>query len=410
MTVGRAARRPPGAPAPADARRRPGVPAAGASARSARKPGSTLACNPDAERLLPAGELVGVWPEGFKGIGKPFADRYKLQRFGRGGFVSAALRTGVPIIPCSIVGAEEIYPKIGDVQAAGPAARPAVLPGDADVPAARAARRRAAAVEVAHRVRRADRDRRSCGPDAADDPMLVFNLDRPGARDDPADPLPAARPPPQRLPRLSVVDGQRVARLARISGALLHVRRPCCTGTRARTVEPRRHCSQRRRPAATAPATAPARAAPAPRCGRPCGRCGSRGSASRGRGRCRAGRASGLTATAVPDRRQHRHVVHRVRVGRAAAQVEALAWRPARAPRAPSPGRAAARRPAGRCSAPSTLSATVPSAPVRPSRRAMISASSTGVAVTSQTRWPASRCIWASARVPAQIRSAISSS
>jgi 1-acyl-sn-glycerol-3-phosphate acyltransferase len=82
----------------------------------ARKGGSTLACSPDAERLLAGGELVGVWPEGFKGIGKPFHDRYKLQRFGRGGFVSAALRTGTPIIPCSIVGAEEIYPKIGDIK------------------------------------------------------------------------------------------------------------------------------------------------------------------------------------------------------------------------------------------------------------------------------------------------------
>jgi 1-acyl-sn-glycerol-3-phosphate acyltransferase len=82
----------------------------------ARKSGQTLACNPDAERLLRQGELVGVWPEGFKGIGKPFASRYKLQRFGRGGFVSAALRTGVPIIPVSVVGAEEIYPKIGDIK------------------------------------------------------------------------------------------------------------------------------------------------------------------------------------------------------------------------------------------------------------------------------------------------------
>jgi 1-acyl-sn-glycerol-3-phosphate acyltransferase len=82
----------------------------------ARKAGHTLACNPDAERLLEAGELVGVWPEGFKGIGKPFRDRYKLQRFGRGGFVSAAMRTGVPIVPCSIVGAEEIYPKLGDIK------------------------------------------------------------------------------------------------------------------------------------------------------------------------------------------------------------------------------------------------------------------------------------------------------
>ncbi|HEY8474081.1 MAG TPA: lysophospholipid acyltransferase family protein [Natronosporangium sp.] len=81
----------------------------------ARKSGGTLACSPDAERLLRAGELVGVFPEGTKGVGKPYRERYKLQRFGRGGFVSAALRTGAPIIPVAIVGAEEIYPKIGDI-------------------------------------------------------------------------------------------------------------------------------------------------------------------------------------------------------------------------------------------------------------------------------------------------------
>ncbi|MDX6308090.1 MAG: hypothetical protein QOI06_1136 [Nocardioidaceae bacterium] len=83
----------------------------------ARKGGATLANNEDAERMLARGDLVGVWPEGFKGVGKPFTERYKLQRFGRGGFVSAALRVGVPIIPCSIVGAEEIYPMIGNVPA-----------------------------------------------------------------------------------------------------------------------------------------------------------------------------------------------------------------------------------------------------------------------------------------------------
>ncbi len=83
----------------------------------ARKSGATLACNDDAERLLRDGELVGVWPEGFKGIGKPFGERYKLQRFGRGGFVSAAIRTGVPIIPTSVVGAEEIYPLVGNIPA-----------------------------------------------------------------------------------------------------------------------------------------------------------------------------------------------------------------------------------------------------------------------------------------------------
>jgi 1-acyl-sn-glycerol-3-phosphate acyltransferase len=81
----------------------------------ARKSGATMAGTEDAERMLTAGHLVGVWPEGFKGVGKPFAERYKLQRFGRGGFVSAALRTGVPIVPCSVVGAEEIYPLVGNL-------------------------------------------------------------------------------------------------------------------------------------------------------------------------------------------------------------------------------------------------------------------------------------------------------
>ena len=83
----------------------------------ARKAGVTLACNEDAQRMLAGGELVGVWPEGFKGIGKPYSERYRLQRFGRGGFVSAALRTGVPIVPCAVVGAEEIYPLVGNMPA-----------------------------------------------------------------------------------------------------------------------------------------------------------------------------------------------------------------------------------------------------------------------------------------------------
>jgi len=81
-----------------------------------RKAGHTLACQADARRLLGKGELVGVFPEGFKGVGKPFNERYRLQRFGRGGFVGTALRADVPIIPCAIVGAEEIYPKIADLR------------------------------------------------------------------------------------------------------------------------------------------------------------------------------------------------------------------------------------------------------------------------------------------------------
>ena len=84
--------------------------------QAARKAGHTMACTADANRLLAAGELTAVFPEGYKGLGKNVRDRYKLQRFGRGGFVAAALRAGAPIIPCSIVGSEEIYPMIHDVK------------------------------------------------------------------------------------------------------------------------------------------------------------------------------------------------------------------------------------------------------------------------------------------------------
>ncbi|MGV0836640.1 lysophospholipid acyltransferase family protein [Mycolicibacterium thermoresistibile] len=83
---------------------------------AARKAGHTMACTDDAHRLLAAGELTAVFPEGYKGLGKRFKDRYKLQRFGRGGFVSAALRSKAPIVPCSIVGSEEIYPMVADVR------------------------------------------------------------------------------------------------------------------------------------------------------------------------------------------------------------------------------------------------------------------------------------------------------
>ncbi|WP_240770498.1 lysophospholipid acyltransferase family protein [Nocardioides sp. GY 10127] len=84
-------------------------------AQLARMGGATLACSEDADRMLAGGELVGVWPEGFKGLGKPYSERYKLQRFGRGGFVSAALRTRTPIVPLSVVGAEEIYPMLSSM-------------------------------------------------------------------------------------------------------------------------------------------------------------------------------------------------------------------------------------------------------------------------------------------------------
>jgi 1-acyl-sn-glycerol-3-phosphate acyltransferase len=91
----------------------------------ARRSGHTRADPAEALQLLAAGELVGVFPEGFKGIGKPFTERYQLQRFGRGGFARTALQAGVPVIPCAIVGAEEIYPMLGNSE---PLARALRLP------------------------------------------------------------------------------------------------------------------------------------------------------------------------------------------------------------------------------------------------------------------------------------------
>ena len=72
--------------------------------------GSVRACQENAERLLMNDNLVAVFPEGAKGMGRLYRDRYKLQRFGRGGFIRLCLRTGTPIIPCVIVGAEESMP------------------------------------------------------------------------------------------------------------------------------------------------------------------------------------------------------------------------------------------------------------------------------------------------------------
>jgi 1-acyl-sn-glycerol-3-phosphate acyltransferase len=82
----------------------------------ARKIGNTLATGDDALRLLASGELVGVFPEGYKGVGKGWRERYRLQRFGRGGFIELALRARVPIVPVAIVGSEETYPMIGDAK------------------------------------------------------------------------------------------------------------------------------------------------------------------------------------------------------------------------------------------------------------------------------------------------------
>ncbi|MCC6272435.1 MAG: acyltransferase family protein [Deltaproteobacteria bacterium] len=72
--------------------------------------GGVRASQENAERLLNTDHLVAVFPEGVKGLGKYFSQRYHLQRFGRGGFIKLAIRTDSPIIPVAVIGAEEIHP------------------------------------------------------------------------------------------------------------------------------------------------------------------------------------------------------------------------------------------------------------------------------------------------------------
>ena len=82
-----------------------------------QKTGNVVAHPDNATELLERDELVGVFPEGIKGATKRFADRYRVRRFGRGGFIQVALRTGAPIIPVAVVGSEEIHPVLFDIPA-----------------------------------------------------------------------------------------------------------------------------------------------------------------------------------------------------------------------------------------------------------------------------------------------------
>ena len=77
----------------------------------ANKIGLVAASGANAQRLLrDEGRLVLVFPEGQKGTRKLYWQRYRLRRFGRGGFVKTALRSGVPIVPVAVIGAEEAMP------------------------------------------------------------------------------------------------------------------------------------------------------------------------------------------------------------------------------------------------------------------------------------------------------------
>jgi 1-acyl-sn-glycerol-3-phosphate acyltransferase len=77
-----------------------------------RKAGGAYAARGDAEFILGQGHLLGVFPEGERGFMKPVWDAYEVQRFGRGGFVTIAEKTGTPIVPVAIVGSEEVHPAV----------------------------------------------------------------------------------------------------------------------------------------------------------------------------------------------------------------------------------------------------------------------------------------------------------
>lgn len=126
-------------------------------------------------RLLRRGEIVGVFPEGVKGVGKYYKDRYRLARFGRGGFIRIALRAGAALVPTAVVGSEEIHPMLARADFIG---RPFGLPyfpltptfpwlgalGVVPLPTKWS-------IEFGEPL-----DLAGYGPDAADDPILVNRL------------------------------------------------------------------------------------------------------------------------------------------------------------------------------------------------------------------------------------------
>jgi 1-acyl-sn-glycerol-3-phosphate acyltransferase len=140
-----------------------------------RRVGGLPASKHNAARLLEQDEVVMVFPEGVKGTGKQFSERYRLQRFGRGGFVEVALRTGSPIIPVAVVGSEEIYPKLGNARPVARAVGAPFVPitptfpwlgplGLVPLPSKWR-------IEFCEPI-----DLSSHGPDAADDPRLLFDV------------------------------------------------------------------------------------------------------------------------------------------------------------------------------------------------------------------------------------------
>ena len=77
--------------------------------------GQVVGTPENCRRLLAAGEALMVFPEGVRGLNKPFRDRYRLRPFGHG-FMRLALEAGAPIVPVGVVGAEEQAPALFDLK------------------------------------------------------------------------------------------------------------------------------------------------------------------------------------------------------------------------------------------------------------------------------------------------------
>lgn len=84
-----------------------------------QKAGGVRASPKNAQHLLKKRQLILVFPEGIRGVGKPYDKRYKLQKFGKGGFIKIAIRSRAAIIPTAIIGSEEIHPIVYSSQMLG---------------------------------------------------------------------------------------------------------------------------------------------------------------------------------------------------------------------------------------------------------------------------------------------------
>jgi 1-acyl-sn-glycerol-3-phosphate acyltransferase len=89
--------------------------------------GQVVGVPDNCRRLLERDELILVFPEGIRGISKPYTKRYQLERFGLG-FMRLALESKAPIVPVSVIGAEEQYISLGNMERLARALSLPVLP------------------------------------------------------------------------------------------------------------------------------------------------------------------------------------------------------------------------------------------------------------------------------------------